>query len=350
VSESLMDFIAQWWLPAAIVAGGVVAGLVVERVVLVEVRRLMERTPFTTPGRVVKAVRGATAELVILASGYVAVAQADIGADAKQTARNVLFVLVMLVVTAFAARLAGAALKMYMERSEGPIPSSSIFVNIVRILVFVLGFLIVMQHFGISITPILTALGVGGIAVALALQPTLAGLFSGVQILAARQIRPGDLIELEGGQSGEVVDITWRNTIIRTLPNNEVIIPNETMASSIVTNYQLPEGELSVLLQCGVAYDSDLELVERVVCEEAASCVRELGGEFEDWEPLVRFHTFGDSAIEFTIVLRAAEFRDQYLLKHEFIKRLHRRFDAEGIEIPFPQRVVHRPGDGATIG
>jgi small-conductance mechanosensitive channel len=341
MSDSVTTFVSTWWQPAAIVAIGLAVGLVVERIVLVQLRSRLGRLRFTAPGRLVNAVRGASTEIVVLISGYMAVARADISVSAADRARDILFVLMALVLTTLAARLAGAALRMYMDKSEGALPASSIFVNITRILVFVIGFLIVMQHFGISITPILTALGVGGLAVALALQDTLSALFSGLQILAARQIRPGDFIQLETGESGEVIDITWRNTIIRALPNNEIIIPNSKMASSIVTNYQLPHTELSVLLECGVAYGSDLALVERLVCEEAAAIVAELEGEFEDWEPLVRYHTFGDSAIEFTIVLRAREFRDQYELKHQFIKRLKKRFDAEGIEIPFPQRVVH---------
>ena len=338
----MMEQLEAWVAPALILVGGVVLGMVLERIVLVQLGRKLTETKLRAPRAVVDSTRGATAELVMLAAAYVAVARAPIGDQVEGWVRDGLFVVVVLIVTILVARLSAGALRVYMERPDGALPATSIFINIIRATVFVIGLLVVLQHFGVSITPIVTAMGVSGLAVALALQDTLSSLFAGLQILAARQIKPGDFIRLESGESGEVVDVTWRNTIVRALPNNEIIIPNSKMASSIVTNYQLPVTEMSVLVQCGVAYGSDLEKVERVVLEVAGEAVTELEGEFEEWEPLVRFHTFGDSSVDFTIVLRAREFRDQYELKHEFIKRLKARFDSEGIEIPFPQRVLHQ--------
>ncbi|GAB4274553.1 MAG: mechanosensitive ion channel family protein [Coriobacteriia bacterium] len=341
----MTDTVTHWAVPAAIVLGGLIVGLLLERLVLVQLRRLLDRTSLAAPVHFVDAVKGAATELCVLVAAYVALPRMPLGEETARRVSDLLFVLVVFAVTLLAARIAGAVLRNAMERGEGPLPNSSIFVNIIKGVVLVLGALVVMQHFGISITPVLTALGVGGLAVALALQPTLSGLFSGLQILAAKQIRPGDIVQLENGQTGEVVDITWRNTIIRTMPDNMVIVPNETMASSIVTNYQLPRTEMSVLVECGVAYDSDLDHVEGVVLEVAREVVAEEVGEIPEWEPAIRFHTFGDSAIGFTAILRAREFRDQHALKHQFIKRLKKRFDEEGIEIPFPQRAVHIEGE-----
>ena len=199
----------------------------------------------------------------------------------------------------------------------------------------------ILHSLGISITPILTALGVGGLAAALALQPTLANLFSGLQIIAAKQLHPGDYIKLDSGEEGYVTDIAWRNTIIRALPNNMIIVPNSKLASAIVTNYYQPEQEMAVLVQVGVSYKSDLKKVEEVTIEVGKEIMREVEGGVPDFEPFIRYHTFDDSSINFTVILRTTEYVGQYLIKHEFIKRLHKRYNKEGIVIPFPIRTIH---------
>ncbi|HUK62273.1 MAG TPA: mechanosensitive ion channel domain-containing protein, partial [Dongiaceae bacterium] len=190
----------------------------------------------------------------------------------------------------------------------------------------------------------LTALGVGSLAVALALQPTLSNLFAGFHITLARRIRIGDFVELETGQQGYVADIGWRSTQIRELPNNLVIVPNARLAEVIVRNYSLPADEQSALVQVGVAYDSDLEQVERITVETAREVQRTVTGAVADFEPFIRYHTFADSSINFSVILRVKEFSDRYLVTHEFVKRLQKRYSASGIRIPFPQRVVHVAG------
>jgi len=137
------------------------------------------------------------------------------------------------------------------------------------------------------------------------------------------------------------VDITWRNTVIRQLPNNLIIIPNRKLSEAIVTNFNMPEKELAVLIQVGVSYDSDLEKVEKVTIEVAKEVMKEVQGGVPKFEPFIRYHTFDDFSINFTVILRAKEFVDQYLIKHEFVKRLKKRYDEEGIVIPFPIRTVY---------
>jgi len=239
------------------------------------------------------------------------------------------------------SKIAVGFVRLYSGKAAGVLPSSTIFVNLTRTVVMLLGALVVLQTFGISITPVLTALGVGGLAVALALQDTLSNFFSGLQILLARQIKPGDFIKLETGEEGYVVDITWRNTTIKTLPNNLVVIPNAKLASAIVSNYYMPDKEIAVLVPVGVSYSSDLKRVEKVTIEVARDVMKSVSGGVPDFEPFIRYHTFGDSSINFNVIMRAKEFTDQFLIKHEFIKRLHERYAAENINIPFPIRTVY---------
>ncbi|MGW7238567.1 mechanosensitive ion channel family protein [Streptomyces sp. NPDC054804] len=249
-------------------------------------------------------------------------------------------VLLIFAVTVSAARVIAGLVQSVTQSRSGVAGSATIFVNITRVLVLAIGFLVVLQTLGISIAPLLTALGVGGLAVALALQDTLANLFAGIHILASKTVQPGDYIQLSSGEEGYVVDINWRQTTVRQLSNNLVVIPNGQLAKTNMTNYTRPEQQLTILVQVGVSYDSDLDQVERVTQEVIAEIMTEITGAVPEHEPAIRFHTFGDSRIGFTVILGVGEFSDQFRIKHEFIKRLHRRYREEGIRIPAPTRTV----------
>ena len=254
---------------------------------------------------------------------------------------HALAVLAIIVGTAVAARVVGGFVRHRMAVPGGALPSTSIFVNLARIAVVLLGGLLVLNALNISVTPLLTALGVGGLAVALALQDTLGNLFAGLQIVASRQIRPGDYLLLEGGQEGTVVDIAWRTTTLRTQAGNLVIVPNSMLGKAIVTNYRLPAEALSVLIEFGVSYDADLEHVERVAAEVALDVMHELQPSLADPAPAVRFKQFGESQITGVAILRVPDYGDQYPLRSAFIKRLSARFADEGIHFPYPARTVH---------
>ena len=222
------------------------------------------------------------------------------------------------------------------------LPRTTLTENLIRIVVVIVGLLIILTGLGLEITPILTALGVGGLAVALALQDTLANLFAGLYLTVAKHIRIGNYIKLSSGEEGYLVDIDWRASRLRQLSNNTVLVPNAKFSQSIVTNYHLPEHELVVAIDASVDYSSDLDRVEAITTDVARSVMQTVPGGVPTFEPFVRFHTFGDPGIGFSVILRAQEFVDQQLIKHEFVKRLHKRFSAEGIDIPI-RALAHRP-------
>jgi small-conductance mechanosensitive channel len=255
---------------------------------------------------------------------------------------SVLVVLWITSLTVVAARMASLAVRRYGTRFHSGLQVTSLTENIARIAVIVLGALILMNELGISITPILTALGVGGLAVALALQDTLSNFFAGFYIMMAGQIRVGDYVKLDSGEEGYVVDISWRSLTIRTLPNNIVVVPNSKVAQANVTNYALPEKRMSLLIKIGVSYESDPDHIERVLIEEALAASRDVPGLLSEPAPFVRFIPgFGDFSLDFTLIVQVSEFVDQYLAQHELRKRILRRIRKEGIEIPFPIRTLH---------
>ena len=279
----------------------------------------------------------------LLIGVWVAAGYWPLTAEGHLLVGRIVFVLGAVSVTLALAAIASQSVDACGAVLAPALPVSSLTRNVAWALIAVLGFLVILNGLGLSITPMLTALGVGGLAVALALQEPLANFFAGLFITLAGQIRVGDYVKLDSGQEGYVVDFSWRSTRLRMLANNLVLVPNSKLAQAIVVNHHLPSQDLAVLVEVGVDYSSDLRHVERVVTEVGRSVMQEVTGAVPEFEPFIRYHTFGDSSINFTVILRAHEFVDQYLIKHEFIKRLHARFDQAGIMIPFPIRTItHR--------
>lgn len=212
----------------------------------------------------------------------------------------------------------------------------------------VFGVIIFLGAYGISIAPFVTALGIGGMAVALGLQETLANIFSGLQLILSRQIIVGDHIKLSSGEEGEVTDITWRYTTIQIATKNYVIVPNKTIAAATITNYDRPQKNLAVVVAVGVSYDSDLDKVERVTLDVAREVLKEIEEEAAregrtlptPAEPTMKYHTLADSSINFNVVISVADYASQFKVKHEFIKALIKRYREEGIDIPFPTRTI----------
>lgn len=198
-----------------------------------------------------------------------------------------------------------------------------------------LAILINLDIIGISIAPLIAGLGIGGLAVALALQGTLSNFFAGVNVLTDGSIRVGDYVELSEGFSGIVTGIGWRTTRIRTLGNNTVILPNNRLADTIATNYSFPYDEMSVYLRIGVGYFEDLAYVENVVVEVAKEVLLNTEGAVSNYNPTVWYEEFGDDNINFWAVLRAKGYFESWAVKHEFIKAISERFKKENIEISF---------------
>lgn len=128
---------------------------------------------------------------------------------------------------------------------------------------------------------------------------------------------------------------------MRAPANHIIVVPNSRIADMILVNYNAPDAEEGVQVPVGVSYGSDLQEVERITCEVAADVLRTVPGGVADFEPFIRFHSFGDSAVGFNVILRVRGYMDRHLIAHEFLKRLKLRYAQEGIEIPYPQRVLH---------
>ena len=310
---------SQWlnqfpeWVPQAVSSfvvfgGSYVAGLVLRWVVLRRLIALAGRTRGQWDDILVTEFAQRVPLWSLILGAYLAAGFWQLQPNVENALTKTLFVLVVASLTLLCAGIVTKLSVLYAATLQQALPVTSLTQNIARGVVITMGLLVALNGLGLSITPMLTALGVGGLAVALALQDTLANLFAGVYITIAGQIRVGDYVRLDSGEQGYVADIGWRSTRIRMLPNNLVLVPNAKLSQAIVTNYYLPDRELAVLVEVGVDYDSDLAHVERVTCDVAKDTLQKVTGGVAEFDPFIRYHTFSDSSINFTVILRAREY------------------------------------------
>jgi len=342
------EWLDGWGISLILLLAGLVIGWIGRSIVFRQLRKLAARTATRVDDVVLEATRGYWLPVSVFLAAVPAVEFSPLPEEHEIVLGRVAMSGLLILLTFAASRLAGAWFQAARETDEPPTPGSpvtatqpSLIGKTLRIAIMVAGTLLVLDNAGVEIKTLLTALGIGSLAIGLALQPTLSNFFAGLHLSMSKPIRVGDFVELEDGTQGHVVDIGWRVTKIQQLSNNLAVVPNAKISDMRLLNYSLPDLPQSVLVAVGVAYGSDLRKVEEITVEVARSVQQDLEIAEPEHEPFVRFHTFGDSSINFNVILRAKLYTDRWPLVHEFVKRLKARYDAEGIEIPFPQRVVH---------
>ncbi|MBL0691082.1 MAG: mechanosensitive ion channel family protein [SAR324 cluster bacterium] len=200
-----------------------------------------------------------------------------------------------------------------------------------------------LSFVGIDITPALAALGVGGLAVALALQDTLGNLFAGIQIILSRKFKPHSYVMIPSlSLEGTVRDITLRYTTLENLRNELVIVPNSVFSQASVVNISMPKKEFTFIVKFSVVYSSNLKKVEKITTEVIKNIMQNTKGGSQNFPGAALTWEFGDSGIEFLSVLKGKNYaQHRGGIKSAFIKELHERFDLEGIEFAFPTRTLY---------
>ncbi len=341
MNKNLIEKIFEYGEPLLIIIGAMFLGWLFKRFIHGYLKKLAKRTALKTDDLLLESVE----KQIIIWLGLAALYYISKTTDFLQpySANLIIFVVFMVIITiAFTvSKFLVGMIDVWSEKQERSLPSTKIFVNLVRAIVLTIGVLVALDFIGVSITPMLTALGVGGLAISLALKDTLSDVFAGLHILLSKKVEPGDFIELESGQMGYITNITWRNSTIIERTNNVFIVPNTLLSNAIIKNYDTIDRTFSARIPLGVGYESDLDFVEKVTLEVANEVAKEMDEHVKDFAPFLRYLEFGESSINLKVFFKVHEYGDQYPLIHKFIKQLLIRYKKEGINIPFPIRTLY---------
>ena len=342
--QAVTEFLRTHWSdmlwPAALFGGVVLMGLLLRRIVFRRLHAWAGRTGSHLDSVLLESLRGPVLLWIIILGINVATDLSRLPPAVTRWSGRALMILWIVSLTLVLSRLAGKLVQKYLARGPGAAPVGTLPQTLAGLLVALLGTLMLLNEFGISITPILTALGVGGLAVALALQDTLSNLFAGFYVSLSQQMRLGDFIQLESGQRGYVSDIGWRSTTLREREGNLIVIPNNKLAQSIVTNYHLPQPRIMLKISIGVSYASDPEHVERVLSELVRDAAGNVPGLLSEPAPAALLVGFGDHSLNFIVVCHVTDYEAQFPVQNTLRKRILRRFNEENIVIPYPTRTV----------
>jgi small-conductance mechanosensitive channel len=239
------------------------------------------------------------------------------------------------------ATVAVRVLQAYGERNSMPFATAGLTRTLTYIVILGIGFLLLLRHFDVSITPLLTALGVGGLAVALALQDTLANFFAGVHILVETPIRLGDFIRLSSGEEGVVTDIGWRTTRVRTFQNTMIVIPNTRITTGVLVNFNLPEPRTTTDIAIIVSLEADAERVAAIIMDS----INGLEGMLTDPAPILLFDPgITLTHMQFKLVMHCANPLERGLVQSRARALIHEALQREAIPYPSPaQLAAFRP-------
>jgi small-conductance mechanosensitive channel len=235
--------------------------------------------------------------------------------------------------TLAAAATATRLVADYAAAASPGVPVPGLMRHVVRFVVITVGLLIILNGFGVEITPMLAALGVGGLAVALALQDPLANLFAGLFVTLAGQLRIGDYVRLDLGVEGTITDFNWHSTRVQSAAGDFIIVPNARIAKAVVTNFSLATSEVTFLVELAVAPGNELARVEEITLDIAKEVQRTAEGAAPGFEPVFRVQAFTEVGIRIAVVMRARTFTDQALVRHQLLKSLDRRYREAGIDL-----------------
>ena len=335
-------FEEEYWQFAIILIATLIVAKIVQSALLKYSKKFREKPGKETTAEALSIIIRPLYLLIIFNGFYLGLRSLSDLKEYYEWMDKIIFIISALIIAVIFSRILHVFTSRWLKVQKEYEKTPQLISKIISLVVYLIAFLVILDYFDIAINPLIAAFGIAGLAIALALQSTLSNVFAGLNILSDRPIDVGDFVEIEGGFSGYVEDIGWRSTRLRTLPNTIVTIPNSKLDNSIITNHSKPEPEMATVIQCGVDYTSDLAKVEKITIEEAKKIQETVPGAIKDFEPFIRYHTFADSNINFSIILRVEKPVDQYLVTHEFMKALKTRYDKEGIEISWPIRKLYQ--------
>jgi small-conductance mechanosensitive channel len=305
-------------------------------------KRLARFTDTELDDRILQRIIPHISRLLTTLGIYLAIRSLPLHDKLVQLFSGVLFVVLVIIFFNLLFHALDELLQWYMkgrqEDSKELISRNMIPIAEKLAMLFLMGtaLIIILKHFNYDIFSVVTALGIGSLAIGLAAKDTLAHMISGFTLMLDQPFRIGDRIQLSGGQVGDVADIGLRSTKIRTLDNQLLIIPNSDLCNTMLINQAFPDARVKCRINVNVAYGSDVELVKRLLVATAL----EVGPVLRDPSPESFFVSFGDSALNMTLFFWVEQYSQMFTVTDMINTLILRRFNENGIEIPFPIRTV----------
>jgi MscS family membrane protein len=206
-----------------------------------------------------------------------------------------------------------------------------------KTVVFILGALLILRQWDVQVGPLLGALGIGGLAIGLALNSSLSNIFGGIQLILDRSLNVGDKITIESGETGVVLDVGLRSTKMRTYENEVIYFPNSALGNARVKNFTKPAAPIRVTVYFGVAYGSNVARVKQIVLD----AISRLEDIMEEPAPQVLFLKMSDFSLDMSARVWVDDYDEQFGKKLEMTELVYDTLVENDIEIPFPTSTVH---------
>ena len=284
--------------------------------------------------------------LVLLAGFYYAVRSLPLTEKLELIVAGAIFVVTVGMVTFIAYRIADEILTWYalrVEERHGVFNRQLIPLVEKLVSIFLVGtaLIITLKHFNYDVLSLVTALGIGSLAIGMAAKDTLANMISGFTLMLDRPFRIGDRIQLTTGLWGDVMDIGLRSTKIKTPDHTYLIIPNSDLCNSTVVNLAFPDTRGKGRINVGVGYGSDVEKVKRILVETAL----EVPDVLKEPCPEAFFTAFGDFSLNMSLFFWVNDYSQVFAVTDKVNSRLIIRLQENGIVIPYPIRTVQLEKD-----
>ncbi len=205
------------------------------------------------------------------------------------------------------------------------------------VIFYIIALLLTLGIWGVNLGPFLASLGIAGIAIGLAFQPTLSNIFGGIQLILDKAYKVGDRIKLESGETGDISDIGLRSTRVKTLDGNMLIVPNGVMANARIYNYCLPVDIVRSTIKFGVEYGSDVEKVKEI----ALGALKKVKKILKDPAPEIFFRDLNSYSLDFSMNFWMNSYKDQFEVESMVRKEVYAALNKAKIGIPFPITTVH---------
>lgn len=334
ISRALPRALRGYLDPALVLLLAVALGVLARITVFRWLKRLTAATKSPYDDIVVANLTARVIAWTILGTLYWQIEELPWKARTIAWAQATVAALLVVSLTIVLVRMVSQSVTAYGHTRAAGVGGTTLVRYIAAAVLLFIGTVSVLALFGISVVPAITALGIGGLAVALAFQDTLANVFSGLNLTLSRQIRVGDYVELDGGKfEGFIVDIGWRATTLRALTGLQIFIPNKKLAEAVMINYTRDPG-MALELRFRTRFEADPEQVEAAVLDEMAQAAASLPGIRQDAPAMIRFREFGDWGLEWKVYVEILSYQDRSFLRHELMKRLHRRLSREDMKVP----------------